>query len=211
MKKLFLLFLVLSFGVKSQEVISPLISNSKLQKNTRSISENKSSLSIPFIDDFSNNAFNPDSNLWQDNSVFINRNYGINPITIGVATFDGLNSNGRAYNMTFTGTDSENADTLTSKKIDLSTIDTAFFMFFYQPQGLGNDPQITDSLILEFSVATGSGNLIWNTIWKKEGSTLNDFQKQVFVFADPIYLSSDFQFRFRNLASVTSLIKTLLI
>ena len=92
MKKLFLLFLVLSFEVKSQEVISPLISNSKLQKNTRSIYENKSSLSIPFIDDFSNNSFNPDSNLWQDNSVFINRNYGINPITIGVATFDGLNS-----------------------------------------------------------------------------------------------------------------------
>ncbi|MGY8989613.1 MAG: hypothetical protein ACKVJA_05095, partial [Flavobacteriales bacterium] len=105
--------------------------------------------------------------------------------------------------MTFTGTDSENADTLTSKKIDLSTIDTAFFMFFYQPQGIGNDPQITDSLILEFSVETGSGNLIWNTIWKKEGSSFHEFKKFVYVFTDPEYLSSEFNFRFRNLSSVT--------
>ena len=110
MKKLILFFFFLSFGVKSQEVISPLISNSELQKNTRFIYDNKSSLSIPFIDDFSNNSSYPDSNLWQDNSVFVNRNYGVNPITIGVATFDGLNSNGRAYNMNSTATVSENAD-----------------------------------------------------------------------------------------------------
>ena len=53
--------------------------------------------------------------------------------------------------MSLTGTDSEHADTLTSRIIDLSDVDTAYFMFFYQTQGLGNDPQLTDSLILEFS------------------------------------------------------------
>ena len=141
--------------------------------------------------------------MWEDNLVFINRNYGVNPITIGVATFDGLNQFGRAYDMSLTGVDAEDADTLTSHKIDLSSIDTAYFMFFYQPQGIGNDPQITDSLILEFAVSNGSGNIIWNTIWKKQGGTLHDFQKFVFVFSDSIYLSSDFQFRFRNLATVT--------
>ena len=204
MKKLVILFLVLSFGVKSQEVISPLISNSKLQKNTRNFSENKSSLSIPFIDDFSNNSSYPDSNLWQDNSVFINRNYGINPITIGVATFDGLNSNGRAYDMTLTGTDSENADTLSSQQIDLSDADTVYFMFYYQTQGNGNDPQTTDSLILEFSSGTDSlGNEIWNIIWKKEGSAFHEFKRFVYVFTDSKYLNSEFSFRFRNLASVT--------
>ncbi len=204
MKKLIFLFFVLSLGAKSQEVISPLISNSNLQKNIRSISENKSSISIPFIDDFSNNSFYPDSNLWQDNSVFINRNYGINPITIGVATFDGLNSNGRAYDMTLTGTDSENADTLSSQQIDLSDADTAYFMFYYQSQGNGNDPQTTDSLILEFSAGLDSlGNEIWNTIWKKEGSAFYEFKKFVYVFTDPEYLSSEFNFRFRNLATVT--------
>jgi len=204
MKKLIFLFFVLSLGAKSQEVISPLTSNSNLQKNIRSISENKSSISIPFIDDFSNNSFYPDSNLWQDNSVFINRNYGVNPITIGVATFDGLNSNGRAYDMTLTGTDSENADTLSSQQIDLSDADTAYFMFYYQSQGNGNDPQTTDSLILEFSAGLDSlGNENWNTIWKKEGSAFYEFKKFVYVFTDPEYLSSEFNFRFRNLATVT--------
>jgi len=204
MKKLIFLFFVLSLGAKSQEVISPLISNSNLQKNIRCISENKSSISIPFIDDFSNNSFYPDSNLWQDNSVFINRNYGINPITIGVATFDGLNSNGRAYDMTLTGIDSENADTLSSQQIDLSDADTAYFMFYYQSQGNGNDPQTTDSLILEFSAGLDSlGNENWNTIWKKEGSAFYEFKKFVYVFTDPEYLSSEFNFRFRNLATVT--------
>ena len=73
-------------------------------------------------------------------------------------------------------------------------------MFFYQTQGLGNDPQLTDSLILEFSASSDSlGNSIWNTIWKKEGGILNEFKKFVYVFSDTNYLSNKFQFRFRNL------------
>ena len=77
-------------------------------------------------------------------------------------------------------------------------------MFFYQSQGLGNDPQVTDSLILEFSAEIDSfGNNVWNTIWKKPGSPVHDFKKFVFVFSDTNYLNNKFQFRFRNLASVT--------
>ena len=204
MKRLILLFLFLSFIVKSQEVTLPLISNSYLKGYNIIFSKNKSSLSIPFIDDFSNQSFFPDSNLWHDNSVFINRNYGINPITIGVATFDGLDSEGRPYNMTLTGNDSENADTLSSQSIDLSDVDTAYFMFHYQAQGNGDNPQITDSLILEFFSGIDSlGNDRWHTIWKKEGSIFYEFKKFVYVFTDSKYLTSSFKFRFRNLASVT--------
>ena len=204
MKRLIFLFIFSSFIVKSQEFISPLISNSHLKEYNVMFFKNKSSLSIPFIDDFSNQSFSPDSNLWQDNSVFINRNYGVNPITIGVATFDGLNSFGRPYNMTLTGTDSENADTLSSQKIDLSNVDTAYFMFYYQAQGNGDNPQITDSLILEFYSGIDSlGNELWHTIWKKEGSVFHEFKKFVYVFTDAKYLNSEFKFRFRNLASVT--------
>ena len=75
---------------------------------------------------------------------------------------------------------------------------------FFIKQGLGNDPQLTDSLILEFSSNTDSlGNTIWNTIWKKEGGVLYEFKKFVYVFTDTNYLTDKFQFRFRNLASVT--------
>ena len=204
MKRLIFLFLFLSFIMKSQEVMLPLISNSHLKGYNIIVSKNKSSLSIPFIDDFSNQSFFPDSNLWEDNSVFINRNYGVNPITIGVATFDGLNSVGRPYNMTLVGNDSEHADTLTSQNIDLSDVDTAYFMFYYQAQGNGDNPQITDSLILEFSSGIDSlGNDLWSVIWKKEGSVFHEFKKFVYVFTDAKYLNSAFKFRFRNLASVT--------
>ncbi|MBT7481162.1 MAG: hypothetical protein HN677_02075, partial [Flavobacteriales bacterium] len=111
-KILIFFFCVLSQLSFSQEVVSNLISNSEISKNKRIISINKSDLSIPFIDDFSSTSTIPDSVLWEDNSVFVNRNYGVNPITIGVATFDGLDANGRAYDMNLTGTDAENADTL---------------------------------------------------------------------------------------------------
>tara|TARA_B100000674_G_scaffold486409_1_gene494905 strand:+ start:10987 stop:12819 length:1833 start_codon:yes stop_codon:yes gene_type:complete len=202
----FLIFIIFfSFNSFSQEIESDLLINSQLEKNKySSLNKSESQLSVPFIDDFSYNSSFPDTILWKDNSVFVNRNYGVNPITIGVATFDGLNSFGRPYDLSLTGTDSENADTLSSRKIDLSDIDTAYFMFFYQTQGIGNDPQLTDSLILEFSTSTDSlGNTIWNTIWKKEGGILNEFKKFVYVFTDTNYLTDKFQFRFRNLASVT--------
>ena len=181
---LIILCFLISNTVFSQEVLSDLYSISYLSEKEFTVKQNKLALTLPFIDDFSYPFTQPDNNLWNSSSVFINRSYPINPPTIGVATFDGLNSNGRANNMTFTGTDSENADTLTSQQIDLSNIDTAYFMFYYQAQGNGNDPQTTDSLILEFSAGTDSlGNEIWNTIWKKEGSAFHEFKKFVYVLA----------------------------
>jgi hypothetical protein len=59
-------------------------------------------------------------------------------------------------------------------------------------------------LILEFYSGTDSlGDAIWNTVWEKEGSTFHQFKKVVYIFTDPEYLTLDFSFRFRNLASVT--------
>ena len=205
MKRAIFFSILLSVNVFSQEIESNLLVNSVIDKNERYYSNKSfSNLIVPFIDDFSYKLNIPDTLLWENKSVFINRSYGYNPITIGVATFDGLNSLGRPYDISLTGTDSENADTLTSRIIDLSGLDTAYFMFFYQSQGLGNDPQVTDSLILEFSAEIDSfGNNVWNTIWKKPGSTVHDFKKFVYVFSDTNYLNDKFQFRFRNLASVT--------
>ena len=204
MRKILLLPLFFCLNTFSQEIVKELMINPILFENKRTHIESKFIITPPFIDDFSYLSVHPDTILWQDNSVFINRNYGINPITIGVATFDGLNSFGRPYDMGSTGNNSENADTLTSQRIDLSNIDSAYFLFYYQPQGLGNDPQLSDSLILEFSYGNDTlGDIIWKTIWKKEGSSYYDFQKFIYIFTDPQYLTNEFYFRFRNLASVT--------
>ena len=126
-----ILFLSLfCFQSFAQERQTDLISNTYLGSVIKDRSfEHKSILSLPFIDDFSYDRPYPDTNLWQGESVFVNRKYGVNPITIGVATFDGLDKFGRAYDMTLTGTDSEHADTLTSHKIDLSNSDTVYLMF----------------------------------------------------------------------------------
>ena len=79
-----------------------------------------------------------------ESSVFINRTYPINPPTIGVATFDGLNEDGLAYVINMANPQGD-ADTLLSQEIDLSAVNTAYFMFYFQPQGLGDNPQVEDS------------------------------------------------------------------
>ena len=74
MKRIVIFFCLLSLQSFSQEVVSDLISNTSLEKSTFH-AKNHSILSIPFIDDFSNVSSYPDSNLWEDNLVSINRNY----------------------------------------------------------------------------------------------------------------------------------------
>ncbi|MDD2277979.1 MAG: hypothetical protein PHS05_02830, partial [Bacteroidales bacterium] len=57
----------------------------------------KSSLEVPFFDDFSRVGTAPSSDLWFGPNVFINTTYGINAPSIGVATLDVLDSRGNLY------------------------------------------------------------------------------------------------------------------
>ncbi len=123
----------------------------QFQGNLKSKFGNRDTLELPFFDDFSYNSPIANINLWQKSSVFVNRTYPINPPTIGVVTLDGLDSNGLAYDINISNF-SGFADKLTSHPIDLSnSTNPLFLMFYYQPQGLGDNPQTEDSLILEFS------------------------------------------------------------
>ena len=111
-----------------------------------------------FLDDFSYEGTYPDTNLWIDNKVFINRDFAKAPITLGVATFEGLSETGYPYDFTAGSTTSAVADYLTSKPVNLNypAGDSIYFSFYCQPQGLGNDPEYIDSLVLQFKhSATG--------------------------------------------------------
>ncbi|MFM9003890.1 MAG: hypothetical protein ACKOSR_00015, partial [Flavobacteriales bacterium] len=92
------------------------------------------SLPIPFFDDFSRYTL-PTSNpnipvewqQWSDNAAFINSTFPLNPMTIGVATLDGLASDGTPYSdtlyfptITEAFLDWGLADLLTSMPINLS-------------------------------------------------------------------------------------------
>jgi hypothetical protein len=180
-----------------------------------------SSLPIPFFDDFSRYSL-PTSNpaipvewqQWSDNAAFINSTFPLNPMTIGVATLDGLESDGTPYSDTLyfpTITDAfldwGLSDSLTSLPIDLSGLtpdDSVHLVFHVQGGGLGNAPDADgilgaegDSLILEFYSPLQEGQ--WARVWSKEGGGDASVFDTVFVaVSDFIYLQDGFRFRFRN-------------
>ncbi len=166
-------------------------------------------IDLPFIDDFSryslptNNPNIPaDWQRWTDNKVFINSTFPIDPPSIGVATFDGLDETGYPYNFNGSGGAHLPSDTLTSLPINLSGMnqgDHVYLSFYYQAKGLGNSPEINDSLKLEFKI----GEDTWVTKWAIPGieSTASTPFQQVFIevwdaqFGN-FYFQDNFQFRF---------------
>lgn len=152
---------------------------------------------------------------WIDNQAFLNSTYAFRPPTIGVATFDGLNENGFPYDFSTAFTYGE-ADKLTSKPIYLgrdennqpySNADSLYLSFYYQPEGLGNEPEIEDSLVLQFwSPITND----WSSVWKSEGMGLDvnfspdsSFRIVMVPINDNKYFADGFQFRFVNYASLS--------
>jgi len=195
--KNFVIFLFFPTILFSQEVVSDLVSNPILEGNKFESNSSKSIISLPFIDDFSYNFPRVNPDLWEQSAVFVNRTYPINPPTIGVATFDGMNEKGLARDF-YPSNSSEPSDTLLSKEIDLSAIDSAYFLFYYQGKGIGDAPQSQDKLVLEFLSDTG-----WVQVWQTTGQVMTEFEKVVKVINSEVYLRNNFQFRFRNYATIS--------
>jgi hypothetical protein len=223
--KIIILFIIIAIPAItfSQEILTGLSTNPVIKnyskKNSVVKHKRNTMLNLPFFDDFSGTDVFPNDTLWSDKNVFINSAYPYLPPTIGVATFDALNDTGALYpsasSTPFT------ADTLTSYPIRLDSVlgtspislkisDSIYFSFLYQPQGIGNDPEVDDSLVLEFySPKTDQ----WRHVWASAGSNLQQFYakyhvwfKQVMIpIKDSInYFLPGFRFRFYNYASVTN-------
>lgn len=167
-------------------------------------------LLIPFFDDFSNfTSVFPSCTNWQDNHVFINAEMAYNPPSIGVATFEGLKFNGTPYNVSASVSTGSPADTLTSQFINLGgkiASDQIYLSFFYQPQGLCDRPEVQDSFILEFKDTSNTWVLIWSAPGISNSvSTLEliNFKQQYVAIDSANFLYNGFQFRFRNLASIS--------
>lgn len=162
-------------------------------------------LSLPFIDDFSYTGFYPDDNRWLDSLVYINDTYPVNKISYGVATFDGLKANGLPHNNNSVDVYGP-ADTLTSKPINLEgldALDSVFLSFSYEPKGIGDKPEALDSLILEFRLI----DTVWQQVWATAGADTvianPRFTNVLLHITNPFYFNNAFQFRFRNLATIT--------
>ncbi|MDR0754450.1 MAG: T9SS type A sorting domain-containing protein [Prevotellaceae bacterium] len=217
-------------NTNAQELLIGLQENAAVKKNAQkrsNLMQIQSSIilrELPFIDDFSKNTgFIPDQKKWQDASVYINNSYGIKPPSIGVATFDAIDSRGELYDVGYSY--SFPADTLLSQPINLAyPNDSIYLTFYFQAGGYGDLPENRDSLILQFSP---NGNE-WTTVWKafpditdsamteiyyrkeetatylRRVDSLSEYFFKAHVKVDkPEYLTGGFQFRFINHASIS--------
>ncbi len=231
MKKSILIVLILFIvnNLFSQEIITTLNSNPQLFNKSKvkhsHLKSANQSLHLPFFDDFSNYTGYPDTNLWKDNYVFINKQFGLYPPSMGVATFDALDPNGVMYN--WATSFQYFADTLTSQPIRLDTVfqpvykalrksDSLYFSFYFQPGGgrgnmwqrIGNAPDPEDSLVLEFYSPVLQE---WDQVWGTKGMPLDSiylidsmyFKYVLIPVTDSAnYYKDGFQFRFRNYCSL---------
>lgn len=218
-KSLVVLLSVISFSLLAQEQLKPLSGNINLPaipKNTL-LSKKTTSVTpidLPFFDDFSY-AYNspyPSTNNWLDSNAYINTGFAIAPITLGVATFDGLNKKGYPYSINVPVSYSGVADTLTSRPINLKattthtyiTADSIFLTFYYQAEGKGDSPEPNDSLSVDFWKPNQNK---WKKVWGVKGynpsATDTNFYRVRIAISDTSYLDSLFKFRFRNSATIS--------
>ncbi|HVA99141.1 MAG TPA: hypothetical protein VNG53_09620, partial [Bacteroidia bacterium] len=210
------------FGFAQNEVLSPLHYNPAvaakwqeaqiLQKqhlhNYRANSLYTDTLSLPFLDDFSKDTVYPNQSLWLDSSVYVNPDFPIAPVTIGVATFDGLNSKGYPYDPSSVS-GSFLSDKLTSHPINLGSpitaSDSIYLSFYYQAQGRGINPKSSDSILLQFKAPNQPLSQAWKEVWYHLGYSLSLTDSASHLVMIPIrdtaFLQNGFQFRFENYAS----------
>ncbi|MGB0864529.1 MAG: T9SS type A sorting domain-containing protein [Saprospiraceae bacterium] len=206
------LFLTGTLVTNAQLYTVPLNENTVLKSNADLLQPVKikkgggiiDTLDLPFIDDFSYAGPYPDCDLWIDKSTYVNNTIAINPPTIGVATFDGVNQFGAPYGNSGQGS----ADTLTSMPLDLSGRNSGSNVqvsFFYEPRGYGDKPGVNDSLFLELKTINDD----WVTVWAYADTTVS-YETPAFNFVNieitnNNYFYKGFQFRFRNYATLTGL------
>ncbi|RLD68440.1 MAG: hypothetical protein DRI95_03065 [Bacteroidetes bacterium] len=193
--------------LNAQEILIPLNENPKLKEYLKVKSSFKNhkatdTLELPFYDDFSSSNLYPNPKLWADSFAFVNSSYPDLPPSIGVATLDAIDEKGEFYSGA--GYDiSFIADYLSTQPINLNYPgnQTIYLSFYYQPQGLGDNPEEKDSLFLEFYEPEAQK---WNTVWKKEGGLNQNFEQVILHINESNYLKKGFRFRFKNLASLST-------
>lgn len=139
--------------------------------------------------------------FWLDDQAYHNYRYAVDPWSLGVMTFDGLDNSGYPYAIGTTLTDY--ADHLTTKPIDLSgslLSDSIYLTFLVQKQGFGDAPEAGDSLILEFY---NSNTQQWSRQWSVNGGTQGEFILGQVPMNNAAYLTDAFQFRFKNYGAIS--------
>ncbi len=185
----------------AQLTVYPLEKNPDTQKKITARIKAAVPVSLPFWDDFSfTTEDHAVDSLWlSNNKVLVSRGQAVNPPTINVASFDGLNEFGAPYNST-DNLDFGYRDTLESQPIKMTEVglplrNSVFLSFFYQAGGYGEPPDIQDFLRLEFK----NVNEEWETIATLTVENAADptlfYDTLIRINQDRFY-HDDFRFRF---------------
>jgi hypothetical protein len=188
----------------AQEVVTGLRTNPFLKNQTEKEASSKGTaadIELPFFDDFSRHSYTPSPKWWSDNYTFINNTYSDQQVSLGMATFDALDESGNLYETN--NSEGFEADRLTSQPINLNfpSSDNFWLSFYYQPGGLGDAPELKDSLTLQFLAPDEN---IWYSVWRKPGTASVKFQPAIIRIDNPRYLKAGFRFRFINWASLNT-------
>lgn len=180
------------------------------QKNKAARTEQLTPRSLPFWDDFSwtqvdqqndTLANYPLDSLWVNNyTVWINSGLGLNPPSINVATFNGLNAANQPYSDVLVSNGFR--DTLVSQPIKLDEVPeseraTVYLSFFYQWSGNGEPPDTKDYMRVDFKDSDG----IWvpvMTIPTSDTFREDEFYDTLVQVTGERFFHEGFQFRFMN-------------
>jgi hypothetical protein len=170
---------------KQKFIVSEIESNRMRTQNTNQ---------IPFWDDFSGGI---DTLKWTIKGGSYTETIGINPPSLGMVLFDGVDNLGKPYSNSIQN--QGESDIITSKPFDFNTIpegqkESLFLSFFWQAGGLGEIPDENDQLLLQ--ILTQQKN--WLTIWSQAGGKNNNPElfTQEIIKIIPEWQHSEFQFRF---------------
>ncbi|OQA99361.1 MAG: hypothetical protein BWY22_00479 [Bacteroidetes bacterium ADurb.Bin217] len=155
---------------QSEQVV--FIQSEQSQLKNEKKGSNFSLIELPFFDDFSYPYSQPLSQNWIDSYVFVNKSFGKNTFTIGVATFDALDDKGKLYS--HVSSNPSIADYLTSQPINLESYKKYYptdKLYIKNPsfQLLGNDYYIYYNQAFE-PVAKGLLFAAGDTIYQKVGA-----------------------------------------
>jgi len=202
-----ILFIALPLFCQAQIVLVGL-PHSKDQKEVTKNNARTKAIALPFWEDFSSTRTTfANKDLWfAGQSIRVNDGMAIRPPSVGVATFDGVDSLGKPYNPNDVLAKGF-ADKLESKEIDLTSVDeslrnTVYLSFAYQMQGRGEIPDAGDRLLVSLKDADGA----WVPVAtiENDGSLERDrFYNSIIKISDPRYYHTAFKFRIQNFSRLS--------
>ncbi|MFM8348058.1 MAG: hypothetical protein ACKOAR_08435 [Bacteroidota bacterium] len=207
--RLFVVLMVMPLAAVAQLTIVPIEKNPSVSDLRTSRTSQLSAMPLPFWDDFSFTQQQGVVNdtLWEAGKrVWVNDGLGIDPPSVMVATFDGLDSIGKPYSVTDLLAKGF-ADRMVSRKIRLGDVaeadrNTVFFSFYYQIKGRGELPDQDDNLSLWFLRSDGTWVRVFETGNTGNPAT-NKFNYVSLAVSDPVFFHNDFRFRFQNFARLS--------